>query len=85
MTVVELVYLVAALLWIFVVVAALCIDGHYLLKLRARQRRMTGLIGGVWLSVERAVGPYLALAAGSAALLQKLVGGLGADERGRTN
>lgn len=72
MTVVEVIYLVAATLWIFVVVAALCIGGHYMLKLRARRRRMTGLIDSVRLSVERVIGPYRAVAAGGAALLHRL-------------
>ncbi|MDD7811135.1 hypothetical protein PP713_00950 [Mycobacterium sp. CSUR Q5927] len=81
MAVVELIYLVAALLWILVVVGALCIAGHYMLKLRARRRRMNGLINSVRLSVERAIGPYRAMAAGSAALFQKLVGGLVRDDR----
>ncbi|ORW63812.1 hypothetical protein [Mycolicibacter senuensis] len=83
MTVVELIYLVAALLWIFVVVAALCVGGHYLLKLRARRRRVNGLIDGVRLFIAGAVGPYRAVAAGSAAILQRLVGGFAADDRGR--
>lgn len=74
MTVVEVIYLVAATLWIFVVTAALCIGGHYLLKLRARRRRMTGLIDGVRLSVERAIRPYRAMAVGSATIFRRLVG-----------
>jgi len=81
MAVVELIYLVAAVLWIFVVVAALCIGGHYMLKLRAKRRRMNGLLDSVRLSVERAVGPYRAVAGGSAALLQRLFDGLGPEVR----
>lgn len=83
MSVVEVIYLVAALLWIFVVVAALCIGGHYMLKLRARRRRMNGLIDGVRLFIDRAIGPYRAIAGGSAVILQRLVGGFASDERGR--
>lgn len=41
MTVIETIYLVAAALWILVVVAALVTGGRYLLKLRARRRRVT--------------------------------------------
>lgn len=81
MAAVEVIYLVAAALWIFVVVAALCIGGRYLLKLRARRRRMNRLIDGVRLSIERAVGPYRAVAGGGAALLQRLVDVLGPDAR----
>lgn len=81
MAVVQVIYLVAAMLWIIVVVAALCIGGHYMLKLRARRRRMKGLIDSVRLSVERAVGPYRAVAGGSVVLLQRLVDGLGPDVR----
>lgn len=62
MSVVEVIYLVAALLWIVVVVAAACIGGHYLVKLRARRRRVTGLIDTVRLSIERVTVPYRAVA-----------------------
>lgn len=79
MAAVEVIYLVAATLWILVVVAALCVGGHYLLKLRARRRRVTGLIASVRLSVERAVGPCWAVAAGGAAIVQRVVGGFGPD------
>lgn len=85
MTVVELIYLVAALLWIFVVVAALCVGGRYMLRLRARRRRMNGLIDSVRLSVDRVIAPYRVVAAGSAALIQRLVGGFVADDPGRTS
>lgn len=81
MAVVEVIYLVAATLWIFVVLAALCIGGHYMLRLRAKRRRINGWIDGVRLSIERAVGPYRAVAGGSAALLQRLVDGLGPGVR----
>lgn len=81
MAVVEVIYVVAATLWIFVVLAALCIGGHYALRLRAKRRRMNGWIDSVRLSIDRAVGPYRAVAGGSAALLQRLVGGLGPDVR----
>jgi hypothetical protein len=81
MAVVEVIYVVAATLWIFVVVAALCVGGHYMMKLRAKRRRMNGLIDSVRLSIERTVGPYRAVAGGSAAVLQRLVDGLGPDVR----
>lgn len=72
MSVVEVIYLVAAMLWIVVVVAAACIGGHYMVKLRAKRRRVTGLIDTVRLSIERVIGPYRALAAGGAAVLQRV-------------
>lgn len=75
MAVVEAIYLVAASLWIFVVVAALCGGGRYLLKLRARRRRVNKLIATVRLSVERAFRPYRAVAGGSATVLRRLGGG----------
>lgn len=81
MAVVEVIYLVAATLWIFVVVAALYIGGRYLLKLRARRRRMNRLIDNMRLSIERAVGPCRAVAGGGAALLQRLVDGPGPEVR----
>lgn len=81
MAVVEVIYVVAATLWIFVVLAALCIGGHYVLRLRAKRRRMNGWIDGVRLSVERAVGPYRAVAGGGSALLQRFVDGFGPDVR----
>ncbi|RAV01853.1 hypothetical protein DQP56_06835 [Mycolicibacter senuensis] len=62
MAVVEVIYLVAATLWILVVTAAVCVGGRYFLKLRARRRRINRLIGGVRLSIERAMGPYRAVA-----------------------
>lgn len=62
MAVVEVIYLVAATLWILVVTAAVCIGARYFLKLRARRRRMNGLIDGVCLSIERAMRPYRAVA-----------------------
>lgn len=58
MSVVEAIYLVAAVLWIVVVVAAACVGGHYLVKLRARRRQVTGLIDTVRLSIEHAISPY---------------------------
>ncbi|MEB3051552.1 hypothetical protein KV112_17715 [Mycolicibacter sp. MYC123] len=76
MAVVEVIYLVAALLWIFVVVAALCVGGRYMLRLRARRRRVNGLIDNVRLTIERLVVPYRAVAAGGAAVLQRVVNGL---------
>ncbi|WP_200900592.1 hypothetical protein [Mycolicibacter heraklionensis] len=75
MSVVEVIYLVAALLWIVVVVAAACIGGHYVVKLRARRRRVTGLIDTVRLSIERVTVPYRAVAAGGAVVLQRMVAG----------
>lgn len=83
MTVVEVIYLVAALLWIFVVVAALCIGGHYMLKLRARRRRVNGLVEGVRLFIAGAIGPYRALAVGGVAVLQRLMGGFVPGDRRR--
>lgn len=83
MTVVEVIYLVAALLWIFMVAAALCVGGYYMLKLRAKRRRMNGLIEGVRLFIAGAMGPYRAVAGGSAAILQRLVGGFVLGDRGR--
>lgn len=77
MSVVEVIYLVAAVLWIVVVVAAACIGGHYLIKLRARRRQVTGLIDTVRLSLERAIVPYRAVAAGGAAVLRRVVAGSG--------
>lgn len=77
MSVVEAIYLVAAVLWIVVVVAAACIGGHYLVKLRARRRQVTGLIDTVRLSIERAIVPYRALAVGGAVVLQRVVAGSG--------
>jgi hypothetical protein len=62
MVVVEVIYVVAATLWIVVVSAAVCIGGRYFLKLRARRRRINRLIGGIRLSIERAIGPYRAVA-----------------------
>lgn len=78
MSVVEAIYLVAAVLWIVVVVAAACVGGHYLVKLRARRRQVTGLMDTVRLSVERVIGPYRAVAVGGAAALQWVVVGFGA-------
>lgn len=77
MSVVEVIYLVAALLWIFVVVAAACIGGRCLVKLRAKRRQVAGLIDIVRLSIERAIVPYRAVAAGGAAVLQRVVAGSG--------
>lgn len=84
MTVVELIYLVAALLWIVVVATALGVAGHYLLKIRARRRRINGLIEGARMSVEHALAPYRAVAVVSVTLLHKLVGAAVADAPGRT-
>ncbi|MBS9534696.1 hypothetical protein KIH27_13970 [Mycobacterium sp. M1] len=81
MTVIETIYLVAATLWILVVVAALAIGGRYLLKLRARRRRVTRLIDSVRLSVERVADPYRVIAGGCAAFLQQRVGGSGPARR----
>ncbi|ORV53795.1 hypothetical protein AWC02_01530 [Mycolicibacter engbaekii] len=73
MSVVEAIYLVAAVLWILVVVTAACVAGHYLVKLRARRRQVTGLFDAVRLSIERATHPYRAVAAGGAAVVQRVV------------
>jgi len=70
--VIEAIYLVAAMLWIVVVLAAVAIGGRYLLKLRARRRRVNRLINSVRLPVGRAVGPYRAAAVRSAALLLRV-------------
>ncbi|BBY34660.1 hypothetical protein [Mycolicibacter minnesotensis] len=75
MSVVEAIYLVAAVLWILVVVAAAGVGGHYLVKLRARRRQVTGLFDTVRLSIERAIDPYRAVAAGGAAVVQRVVSG----------
>ncbi|MEZ0384503.1 hypothetical protein [Mycobacterium sp. pW045] len=83
MTVVEAIYLLAALLWIFVVVVAGCIGGHYMLKLRARRRRVNGWIDGVRVFVEGAIGPYRAVAGGGAAMLRRLAGEFASDDRSR--
>ncbi|WP_024441124.1 MULTISPECIES: hypothetical protein [unclassified Mycobacterium] len=77
MSVVEAIYLVAAVLWIVVVVAAACVGGHYLVKLRARRRQVTGLIDTLRLSIEHAISPYRAVAAVGAAVLQRAVAGGG--------
>lgn len=77
MSVVEAIYLVAALLWIVVVVAAACIGGHYLVKLRARRRQVTGLIDTVRLSIERVISPYRAVATGGTAALQRAASVIG--------
>lgn len=78
MSVVEAIYLVAAVLWIVVVVAAACVGGHYLVKLRARRRQVTRLFDTVRLSIERAIVPYRGVAAGGAAALQRVVAASGA-------
>jgi hypothetical protein len=75
MSVVEAIYLVAAVLWILVVVAAACVAGHYLVKLRARRRQVTGLFDTVRLLIERAIDPYRAVAAGGAAAFQRVLAG----------
>lgn len=74
MSVVEAIYLVAAVLWILVVAAA-CVGGHYLVKLRARRRQVTGLLDTVRLLIERAIDPYRAVAAGGAAVFQRVLAG----------
>ena len=81
MAVTEMIYLVAATLWILVVVAAVAVGGRYALKLRARRRRVTRLIENVRLSVERAAAPYRAVAGGGAALFQQWVRGSGPTRR----
>jgi hypothetical protein len=45
MAAVDVIYLLAASLWIVVVVAALCIGVRVALKFRARRRRMHRLLG----------------------------------------
>lgn len=44
MTAVEMIYLVAATLWIVVVLAALGIGARVVLKMRARRRRMNQIL-----------------------------------------
>ncbi|WP_197376659.1 hypothetical protein [Mycolicibacterium baixiangningiae] len=44
MAAVETVFLVAAILWIVVVVAAVCVGVRVMLKLRARRRRVNHLL-----------------------------------------
>jgi hypothetical protein len=51
MAAVEVIYLVAATLWIGVVVAALCIGIRLVLKFRARRRRMNRFLDIVWIPV----------------------------------
>jgi hypothetical protein len=51
MAAVEVIYLVAATLWIGVVVAALSIGVRLVLKFRARRRRMNRFIDIVWIPV----------------------------------
>lgn len=78
MAVVEAIYLVAATLWILVVTAAVLLGGRYFLKLRARRRRINRLVGGVRLSLERAMGPYRAVARPVLAVSRgRVVGGRG--------
>lgn len=63
MTAVEVIYLIAAILWIGAVLAALAIGTYVALRLRARRRRVTRLLGAVrdpaaWLgSYWRSSGP----------------------------
>ncbi|WP_157531025.1 hypothetical protein [Mycobacterium sp. IS-1496] len=47
MTAVEMIYLVAATLWIVVVVAALGIGVRLMIKMRARRRRMNQILAVV--------------------------------------
>ncbi len=51
MAAVEVIYLVAATLWIGVVVAALCIGIRLVLKFRARRRRVNRFLDIVWIPV----------------------------------
>ena len=44
MAAVEVIYLAAAILWIGVVVAALCIGVRFAMKFRARRRRMNRIL-----------------------------------------
>ena len=81
MTVIEVIYLVAATLWILVVVGAVAVGGRYLLKLRARRRRVTRLLDSVRLSAERVTGPYRAIAGGSVTLFQRWAGASGPARR----
>lgn len=73
MSVVEAIYLAAAVLWILVVVTAAGVAGRYLLKLRARRRRVQRWIAGVRRPIDRAAGPYRAAAMRGAALVQRVV------------
>jgi Flp pilus assembly protein TadB len=56
MAAVEVIYLLAASLWIGVVVAALCIGVRMVVKFRARRRRMNRLLDLVWTPVRLCTG-----------------------------
>lgn len=91
----EVIYVVAASLWIFVVLAALGIGCHFLVKFRKRRRRMNRLFDVVRVPIhvgaqgvlllrryECAVGPYGATACNKVALrLQMLISELRSDRR----
>jgi hypothetical protein len=51
MAAVEVIYLVAATLWIGIVLAALCIGIRLVLKFRARRRRVNQFLDIVWIPV----------------------------------
>lgn len=87
MAVVEVIYAVAAALWILVVVAVLCIGVRGMVKLRSHRRRINRLIDGVRLPLqlgsvavlflrwcEQAGRPYTATAGKTALVLQRLIG-----------
>lgn len=54
-SVVEMIYLVAATLWIVVVVTVACVGVRVMLKIRARRRRMNQLLAVVRLPLLLAV------------------------------
>ena len=56
MAAVEVIYLLAASLWIGIVVAALCIGVRVVMKLRARRRRMNRFLDVVWTPVRLCTG-----------------------------
>jgi hypothetical protein len=64
MAVVEMIYVVAAVLWIAVVVTTVCVAGWLLLKVRARRRQVHRLLGvlalplGVHRAAERVMRAY---------------------------
>ncbi|MEN3318056.1 MAG: hypothetical protein V7643_1457 [Mycobacterium sp.] len=52
MAAVQVIYVVAAALWIFVVLAALCIGCRFIVKFRRRRRRMNRLFDVIRVPIE---------------------------------
>jgi hypothetical protein len=52
MAAVQVIYVVAASLWIFVVLAALCIGCRFIVKFHKRRRRMSRLLDVVRVPIE---------------------------------